>query len=368
MNITLFPLAGLLPALLLVPLHAQGLGNPVLTTPGTATWSTEVTASGSRTVFTITGNTILDWGQFNLASGNELVFDFVGGESVANMLGGSSTHTIAGTVTSNGNVGFFSPAAPIRVTGSVSAGNVTIATMSVDPVAFNSGADLSLSAVSGSALTVSGTVTATSGSALLAGQEVRVRGSGKIHAADAVRIAGGSQVEFSRNGLRRQLNVARGSGFVLHLGEARASRIEVAAGQEININGKLDAGSRGRIFLEVGRDGKILREGAGLMVGRMAIKGEYDPDGIEINPHEGDAAGAVSNSSVKIPALTRPDGSKASASRTLVNEVPMSASADSGRDRKPASKQVASRDSKSKSMFQRASFFGMNGGSGVVKR
>jgi hypothetical protein len=46
----------------------------------------------------------------------------------------------------------------------------------------------------------------------------------------------------------------------------------------------------------------------------------------------------------------------------------MSASADSGRDRKPASKQVASRDAKSKSIFQRASFFGMNGGSGVVKR
>jgi hypothetical protein len=104
------------------------------------------------------------------------------------------------------------------------------------------------------------------------------------------------------------------------------------------------------------------------MVGRVAIKGEYDPDGIQFNPHEGDAAGVVSNSSVKIPALTRPDGSRASASRTLVNEVPMSASADSGRDRKPASKQVASRDSKSKPMLQRASFFGMNGGSGVVKR
>ena len=368
MNITLFPLAGFLPALLFAPLHAQGLGNPVLTTPGTATWSTEVTATGSRMVFTITGNTILDWGQFNLASGNELVFDFVGGESVANMLGGSATHTIAGTVTSNGNVGFFSPSAPIRVSGSVTAQNVTIATMSVDPVAFNSGADLSLSAVSGAELTVSGTVTATSGSVLLAGQGVRVRGSGRIDAAEAVRIAGGRQVDFSQTDLRRQLNVERGSGFVLHMGQARASRIEVAAGQEININGKLDAGSNGRIFLEVGRDGKILREGSGLMVGQVTVKGEYDPDGIEVNPHEADAAAAVSNSSVKIPALTRPDGSKASSSRTLVNEVPTSASADSGRDRKPASKQVASRDSKSKPLLQRANFFGMRGGSNVAKR
>jgi hypothetical protein len=364
MNITLFPLAGLLPALLVVPLHAQGLGNPVLTTPGTATWSTEVTATGSRMVFTITGNTILDWGQFNLGSGNELVFDFVGGESVANMLGGSAQHTIAGTVTSNGSVGFFSPGAPIRVTGNVTAKNVTIATMSVDPVSFNSGGDLSLSAVSGSALTVSGTVTATSGSVLLAGQEVRVRGAGSIRAAEAVRMAGGSQVDLSPNDLRRQINVSRGSGFVLHMGEARASRIEVAAGQELNVSGKLDAGSNGRIFLEVGRDGKILREGSGLMVGQVSIKGEYDPDGIEIDPHEGDAAAAVSNSTVKIPALTRPDGSKASSSRTLVNEIPMSASADSGRDRKAASKEVA----KAKPMLQRASFFGMRGGNSVAKR
>jgi len=368
MNITLLPLAGLLPAILFAPLHAQGLGNPVLTTPGTATWSTEVTATGSRMVFTITGNTILDWGQFNLGSGNELVFDFVGGESVANMLGGSASHTIAGTVTSNGNVGFFSPGAPIQVTGSVTAGNVTIATMSVDPVTFNAGGDLSLTAVTDSALSISGSVMATSGSVLLAGQAVRVRTSGRIEAAEAVRIAGGRQVDLSQTDLRRQLNVTRGNGYVLHLGEARASRIEVAAGQEINVNGKLDAGANGRIFLEVGRDGKILREGDGLLVGQMTIKGEYDPDGIEIDRNEGDAAAAVSNSSVRIPALTRPDGSKASSSRTLVNEVPMSASADSGRDRKSASKQVASRDGKSKPMLQRASFFGMRGGSNVAKR
>lgn len=368
MNITLLPLAGFLPAILFAPLHAQGLGNPVLTTPGTATWSTEVTATGSRMVFTITGNTILDWGQFNLASGNELVFDFVGGESVANMLGGSATHTIAGTVTSNGNVGFFSPNAPIQVSGSVTARNVTIATMSVDPVAFNSGADLSLTAVSGADLTVSGSITATTGSILLAGNRVRVRGSGRLEAVEAVRLAGGRQIGHDQNDLRRQLNVEPGSGFVLHMGQARASRIEIAAGQEINVNGKLDAGTNGRIFLEVGRDGKILREGSGLMVGQLSIKGEYDPNGIMLDPNEGDAAAAVSSSSIKLPALTRPDGSKASSSRTLVNESPTSASADSGRDRKPASKQVASRDSKSPPLLQRANFFGMRGGSNVARR
>jgi hypothetical protein len=368
MNITLLPLTGLLPVLLFAPLHAQGIVSPVLTTPGTATWSTEVTATGSRTIFTITGNTILDWGQFDLGSGSELVFDFVGGESVANLLSGTAPNSISGTVTSNGNVGFFSPNASLRVNGSVTAENVTLATMSVDPVAFNSGSDLTLNSVSGSTLTVSGSVNATSGSVLLAGQNVRVRGAGDVQATDAVRMAGGTQVKFSQGGLRRQLDVSRGDGFVLHLGSARAARIEVAAGREVNISGKLDTGSPdNRIFLEVGQDGKILREGAGLMVGQLSVKGEYNPDGIDINPHEGDAAGAVSNSTTKIPALSRPDGSKASSSRTLVTQVPMSASADSGRDRKKPSREVAKRDP-SKSMFQAASLFGVRGGSAPAKR
>jgi hypothetical protein len=369
MKFTLISLAGFLPALTIVPLHAQGLGSPVLSTPGTATWATETTATGSRTIFTITGNTVLDWGQFDLPGGSELVFDFVGGESVANLLGGSSTHTIAGTVTSNGNVGFFSPNAPLRVTGSVTAANVTLATAGVDAAAFNAGADLSLATVSGSTLTVAGSVTATSGSVLLAGQGVRVAATGKIRAADAVRMAGGSQVNLTQGGLRRQLNVARGSGFVLHMGETRASRIEIAASEEINISGPLDAGSESnRIFLEVGGDGKILREGSGLLIGSLSIKGQFDDDGISLYPNDGDAAVAVTSSTLKIPALTRPGGTKASESRTLVNEVPMSASADSGRDRKQSSQQVAARDGKAAPMLKRSSFFGMRGGDKVAKR
>lgn len=369
MNLTLPPLAGLLPALLIASLHAQGTGNPVLSTPGTATWQTEITATGSRTVFTITGNTVLDWGQFNLGSGSELVFDFLGGDSVANILGGSSPHTIAGTVTSNGNVGFFSPDASLRVSGSVTAANVTLATMSVDPAAFNAGADLTLDSVSGATLTVSGSVTATQGSVLLAGQGVRVRGDANVQAADAVRMAGGTQVKFSQGGLRRQLEVARGDGFVLHLGTARAPRIEVAAGREINIGGKLDTGSQNnRIFLEVGQDGKILREGSGLMVGQVSIKGEYDPDGIDLGPDDGDAAGVVSTSTVKLPPLSRPNGSKVSSSRTLVNQVPMSASADSGRDRKKPAREVARRETTTKSMYQASSLFGLRGGSAPAKR
>src|SRR5687768_15199462 len=131
MKLSLLPLAGLVPALLIVSVHGQAVGVPVLSTPGSATWLSEVTSSGTRTIFTITGDTVLDWGQFNLGSGSELVFDFVSGNSVVNMLNGSSTNTIAGIVTANGDVGFFSPNAPLKVTGTVTANNVTLATLDV---------------------------------------------------------------------------------------------------------------------------------------------------------------------------------------------------------------------------------------------
>ena len=367
MKLPLFPLAGLVPALLIVSVHGQAVGVPVLSTPGSATWLSEITSTGTKLTFTITGDTVLDWGQFNLGSGNELIFDFVGGTSVTNMLNGTSTNTIAGSVTSNGNVGFFSPNAPLTVTGSVTANNVTLATMDVDPQAFNSGGNFTMTAGSGGALTVRGSVTATNGSVVLAGQTVRLHGSGIVQASDAVRVGGGQQVNVETSGLGRRLK-ASGQGFVLHMGESHATRIEVAAGSEINVGGTLDAGSsNNRIFLEVGKGGQILREGAGLMIGRTAIRGRYLKDGIPVSPNTDDVRAAVNTSTVKMPALKRPDGSSVSSSRTLVNDVPMSASADSGRDRKRANAQVVSND-KAKPLVQRASFFGMRGGSEKKER
>ncbi|RYD46944.1 MAG: hypothetical protein EOP83_28820, partial [Verrucomicrobiaceae bacterium] len=149
MKLPLFPLAGLVPALLIVSVHGQAVGVPVLSTPGSATWLSEITSTGTRMIFTITGDTVLDWGQFNLGSGSELIFDFVGGNSVTNMLNGTSANSINGSVTSNGNVGFFSPNAPLKVTGTVTANNVTLATMDVDPQAFNSGGTFTMNAGSG---------------------------------------------------------------------------------------------------------------------------------------------------------------------------------------------------------------------------
>jgi len=265
-------------------------------------------------------------------------------------------------VTSNGNVGFFSPNASLTVTGTVTANNVTLATMDVDPQAFNSGGNFTMTLGSGGALTVKGSVTATNGSVVLAGQTVRLPGTGMVQASDAVRIGGGQQVNVETSGVGRRLK-ASGPGFVLHMGESRAPRIEIAAGSEINVGGTLNTGSsNNRIFLEVGKGGQILREGAGLMVGRTAIHGRYLKDGIPVDPDTDDVRAAVNTSTVKMPALKRPDGSSVSSSRTLVNDVPMSASADSGRDRKRANSQVVSNE-KAKPLVQRASFFGMRGGS-----
>lgn len=363
MKLSLFPLAGMFPALLILPVHGQAVDVPVLSTPGTATWLSEITATGTRTIFTISGDTVLDWGQLNLGSGSELVFDFVGGNSVVNMLNGSSTQTIAGNVTANGSVGFFSPNAPLRVTGTITAENVTLATMNVEPQAFNSGETFIMTAGSGSTLTVSGSVTATNGNVVLAGKTVRVAGSGLIQATDAVRIGGGREITVEKSGFGRRLKETSGEGFVLHMGETRAARIEIAAGQEINNGGRLDTGSANRrIFLEVGQNGKILREGNGLMIGHTSIKGDFDNKGVLIEHWVDDPTAALNPSKTKMPALKRPDGSTVSSSRTLVNDAPMSASADSGRDRKRANPQVASRGN-AKPLVQRTSFFGMRGGS-----
>jgi filamentous hemagglutinin family protein len=363
MKITLLPLVGLWPALIASPLHAQALGEPVLSTPGTATWLTETTSTGTRMVFTISGNTVLDWGQFNLSSGSELVFDFVGGSSVANMLNGTSPQTIAGNVTSNGSVGFFSPNASLRVSGTVTADNITVATLDVDPEAFNAGDTFTMTGGAGSTLAVSGTLSATSGSVVLAGRTVRLSGDGQLQASDAVRIGGGSEITVEKSGFGRRLKEVSGDGFVLHLGTTKAARIEIAAGKEIFQGGRLDTGSaRGRIFLEIGQGGKIVRDGRGIMIGKADIVGERDRKGIGVGRGTDEVRAAVNNSVVTVPALKRPDGTTVSPARTLKNDVPMSASADSGRDRKRAAPQVASRG-EAKPLVQRTSFFGMRGGS-----
>lgn len=371
MNTSLFPLAGMLSAFLIAPLHSQSLGIPVLSTPGTATWISENIATGTRTVFTISANSVFDWNGFNLPTGSELVFDFVGGDSVVNMLNGTGANVLAGNVTSNGNVGFFSPNADLIVTGNVTAKSVTLAALDVDAAAFNSGGTFTMTknGFGFNGLTVVGQIKATDGDVVLAGRSVDVGVAAKVHAKDSVLIAGGTKISVGRSGGEPRLKQNSDDGFVLHMGESRAARIEVAAGKQINNQGRLDTGSKSnRIFLEIGKNGQLVKNGSGIMVGKTSINGKVVDKKANVDPNEGDSAAGLSTSMLKLPALKKPGGQTAANSRTVVNNTPMSANADGGRDRKRPSQQVASSGNGSKPMLQRTSFFGMRGGDSTAKR
>jgi hypothetical protein len=373
MKHTLISLAGLFPAIFVVPVFAQGIGEPVLTTPGTATWATELTTSGSRTVFTITGNTVLDWGQFNLSGGNELVFDFVGGETVSNMLGSGGANIIAGNISSNGNLAFFSPGADLIVTGNVIGKSVTLATMQPDPSG-GSGGVVTLQGGAGGNLRLTGSVQATGGDVLLAGDSTQVFSGARVTAAGAVLMAAGSKVTVDPGRSGAKLGAEGGAGFLLHMGETRAARIEVAASREIQNGGRLDVGSKSqRIFLEIGSGGKISQNRSAIVVGDLTINGKAAFNRQEVQPddagggHEADAAAALSESSLRMPRLKNTDGSTASKSKIIVTSAPTSGSTDGGRDRHNQSSQVAKQD-KSKPIFRGSSFFGMRGGKAVEKR
>jgi hypothetical protein len=348
-------------------LHAK---DPVLTTPGTATWTTEATATGTRTVFTLTKDTVLDWEQLDLKSGSEMVFHFTDGKTVVNFLSGSRTHLIDGAVTSNGIVAFFSPTADLEVNGSIIAKGVTLSTLNSDAADFSDGNGYKMSGKGGfSFLTVNGRVEASGGDVVLAGERVIVGDTAQILASQDVLIGGGREISVAAAGERR-LKEESGFGFVLHLGETRASRIEVAAGREISNQGSLNVG-KGRIFLEVGDGGLITNESSGVIVGNAVFEGKYDPQGTVLLPDEGDAAPAVNEATLTLPKLTRPDGTKVNAApQTMKYTVPMSATGDAKRDSSPterADKRMAQNDN-SKSLLQRSSFFGMRGGNTALAK
>jgi hypothetical protein len=349
---------------------------PELVTPGTATWVTRQTANGTRTVFTISENTILDWDSLNLGRGSKLVFKFEGGERVLNQLGGTGSHVINGTVKSNGIVGFFSPKADLTVNGSVTAKGVTLATLgSKNFIA--GGRDRLKGNSASNFLTVNGKVTATGGDVLIAGERVIIDTKGRIRASEAVRIAAGRDVSVSASGDRR-IRENSGEGYVLHLGETKAAGIETVAGREISNQGKIDAGS-GRIFMKVGSRGKITNESNGIIVGDSVFEGAYDSDGVVLVPDEADALPTVSEGTLTIPSLTRPGRTAVSSSQTVSYSGPVSATEDAARGTQGAEKNKNSRlaangnktaaplppalatrgaSAGKKPMLQRASFFG----------
>lgn len=362
--------------------HAK---NPVLGTPGTASWTSQTTATGTKTVFTLTDNTVLKWDNLNLKQGSELVFDFSGGETVVNFLGGTGTHRIDGAVTSNGNVAFFSPSADLEVNGSIIAKGVTLATLDADATAFTSGNGFEMTGLEGfNYLTINGRVEATGGDVTLGGERISVGDTAKIQASRDVLIGAGRNVSVSPSGEKR-LTEKSGRGFVLHTGETRASRIEVVAGEEIYNQGTLDPG-KGKIFLTVGEGGLITNESTGIIVGETEFDGTFDPDGTILGQDEGDSVPSISEGILPIPTLSRPNGTKVEVKgpaipdnstgqtrtgpsndaqpRTLSYSVPMSASGDAQRDAHKIrrSEQTVAQAS-ARSLMQRSSFFGLRGGS-----
>lgn len=340
MKISTHPLRVVIFGVLVCSLHAK---DPVLTTPGTATWTTESTTTGTRTVFTLSKNTVFDWEQLNLKSGSEMVFNFTGGKTVVNFLGGTGVHTIDGAVTSNGIVAFFSPTASLQVTGSIIAKGVTLSTLNADATEFSGGAGYKMHFKGGltNLLRVKGNVEATDGDVVIGGERVSISSSATIKATQDVLIGGGREISVAGSGDQR-LKEDSGLGYVLHLGDTRASRIEVAAGRSIRNQGTLNAGN-GRIFLEVGAEGKITNESNGVIIGDAIFNGVYEQNGKILVPDEGDAAPAVSDSTLSYPALSRPDGTSVNAEvQTVSYSAPVSASGDAGRDSGVVNTAVAS--------------------------
>lgn len=333
----------------------------VLTTPGTATWETVATPGGSQTTFTITDDSVFDWDQMNLGASDELVFNFVGGDTVTNYLNGPGTHFIGGDISGNGNLGFFAPNGDLIVTGSITAHSVTLATLGLDPANFADGGAFSLGGGSAGALRVLGSVEATAGDVILAGQSVSIYGGASIEATDRVMVGGGNDLDILAAGERR-LSQNSSHGTVFNDGRLIAPKIEVAAGAEVINNGILGEGNA-RVFLEVGESGRISNQAQGLIAADRVFEGNFDAVGTLIRPHEGDASGVIADSSLKIPALKRPDGSAVTDRRRITHSSPMSASANSIRDgRKRSVKTV--RNERKPSLVSRSSFFGgMRGGS-----
>ena len=358
------PLRALTATLLATGLPAQ---DPVLTTPGTATWETFDTPTGSRTEFTIFEDTVFDWAHLDLPDGSEFYFDFVGGESVLNYLSGSRGHTIAGQVGGNGNLGFFSPTGDINVTGEIVADSVTIATLGIDPGDFQDGGGFRMAGPAGwNRLRVSGSVEATAGDVVLAGRDVTVTDTGRITAAGAVMMAGGTDVAVAGTGNRR-LSEESGVGFVLHLGETRASRIEVAAGSEIVNRGRLgDQGAK--VFLGVSDGGRITNDGTGIIVPDAVFDGDFDAVGIPVLQKEGDAALAINEGSSRISELRRPNGSRVVRAQSVNYTSTVAASGDAGRDSTQRKKTTVAENRRKSSMMSQSSFFKMRGGRSPERR
>ncbi|MCU0795493.1 MAG: hypothetical protein MUF31_06105 [Akkermansiaceae bacterium] len=336
-----------------------------LTTPGSASWEVFQTDLGTRTVIRVEGDTVLDWDDFQLGSGSELVFDFVGGSTVTNQLAGGGVKSIDGSVIANGVVGFFAPEADIVVNGSISAKGVVISTLEGNAGILTQGGILQAGSGTGAGqVRVYGSITATEGDVLIAGSRVSLFSSSVVDASDSVMLAGSSRVALAPSGEQR-LYSAGETGLVRHLGRVQAQKVEMVAGGSIRNAGVIDTGSTGKVFLTVGDSGEIVEDLSAVIVGDKVVDGliKAGAQYTALSGIDGDSAPAVSDGSLRIPALRRPDGSTVSGSRTVTYTSTMSASSEAARAR--ASDETAERSAPKQekaSLLQRGSLFGLRGG------
>lgn len=373
---------------------AYGLGlclapaqSPVVLTPGTSTETVDVIGTGTRTTFTLTGNTILSWDQLTLPEGSELVYDFQSGERVLNILAGNGRHRIEGAVTSNGIVGFFSPNANFDMNGTITAKGVVLSTLSADPDEFFSGNGYTLDGGSGSnRLFVGGGISASEGDVVIAGQRVTVSGDANIEASDSLLVGGGSEVSLSETG-GRGVSVGSGDGNIIHLGVSKGSVIELVAGGTVTNEGEINAGE-GRVFIDVGPDMEITNETGGVIIAGSVFTNAAIAGGVVIVPDEGDSAPGVNSGILNVPELTRPDGRLVSHGKKISANAPVSASGDGGRDAPRTNAEgsaasggvsaagsgpvagtrgAASRGA-ARPLLRRSSFFGVRGGGEAVRK
>lgn len=351
--------------------------SPTVLTPGTSTELVEAITTGTRTTFTLTGNTILNWDQLNLLEGSELVYNFQSGEKVLNLLSGSNRHRIDGTVTSNGIVGFFSPNASLNINGTITAKGVILSTHNVNPEEFFSEGGYSLNHAKGSnRLFVGGRITATQGNVVIAGSRVSISENAVIRANDSLLIGGGSEFRVSETG-GRGLSLGSEDGEIFHMGVSKSPVIEIVAGGSVFNTGRIDA-EKGRVFIDVGPGMEITNVSTGLIVAGSVFSNTSIVGGSVIVPDEGDSAPAVGDGTLNIPELTRPDGRIVSQAMQVRSNAPVSASGDGGRDARKSnversaatgvalSGQVAGNRGAARPLLRRSSFFGVRGGEKTV--
>lgn len=354
--------------------------SPSVLTPGTSTELVEAISTGTRTTFSLTGNTILSWEQLTLPEGSELVYNFQSGDRVLNLLSGSNRHRIEGTVTSNGTVGFFSPNANFKMTGTITAKGVVLSTLNADPDEFFSGGGYSLNGGSGSnQLFVGGRITSTEGDVVLAGSFISISEDAIIEAKDSLLIRGGSEVVISETG-GRGVSVSSDDGNILHMGNSKSPVIEIVSGGTVINEGRIDAG-KGQVFIDVGPGMEITNESSGVIVAGSVFTNAAIVGGVVIVPDEGDSAPTVGDGTLNMPALTRPDGRIVSQAMKVSSNAPVSASGDGGRDVRKTngegtaaaggalasgSGQVAGNRGGAPPLLRRSSFFGVRGGDKTV--